>query len=293
MSNYVQSVTVGGLHSQRPITRTVDHENPYGPITLAAAQTSTLTTRTDDDTGLVTKVAHGYSVGDVVDVYWSGAGNVRYGMSVATVPDADTYTVDGGAGDVLPAQATVLTVAEQQVVNTDIKGDQIALIFTAVESTSQSSTSNAHLHLKDAQDKTILQLDLVANAIRVWDVTGGDTNDFNPSVTDTFTADNTTEIITSTSAHGLLEGHQVRVSNSGGGLPAGLTAGVWYFVKYLSTTTFSLALTLGGAAINITTNGTGTQTWTRRNVISKCLATQGSASETLTLKIGSSEDTTP
>lgn len=292
MANYVQSVTVGGLHTAKPITRTVDHENPYGPVTLALALAATLTTRTDDDTGLLTDVAHGLSVGDVVDVYWSGAGNVRYGMSVATVPTADTFTVDGGAGDVLPAQGTALTYAEQQVINTDIKGDQIALIFAVAESTSSSSTTKAHLHFKDAQDKSILQLDLVANTPRVWDVTGGDTNDFNPSVTATFTTAFGTDIVTST-GHGLLEGHQVILTTSAADLPAGLTTGVYYFVKYIDANTFYLSLTLGGATIDITDNGTGTHTWTRRNVISKCVATQASATETLTLKIGSAEDGTP
>lgn len=57
--------------------------------------------------------------------------------------------------------------------------------------------------------------------------------------------------------HGLLDGQAVRVRNQGGGLPAPLDEATKYFVRDKTDDTFKLALTQGGAAIDITTIGTG------------------------------------
>lgn len=83
--------------------------------------------------------------------------------------------------------------------------------------------------------------------------------------TATFTADNATDTMTAT-LHGLLNGVIVNVSNSGGGLPAGLAAATDYYVVGATANTFQLSATSGGSAINITTNGTGTQTFTQSPV---------------------------
>lgn len=82
----------------------------------------------------------------------------------------------------------------------------------------------------------------------------------NNAATQTFTAA-TTDICTAT-AHGLETGDRVQVSNSGGGLPTGLSASTTYYVIKLSANTFSLATTdalaTAGTAIDITGAGTGT-----------------------------------
>jgi hypothetical protein len=85
----------------------------------------------------------------------------------------------------------------------------------------------------------------------------------------TFTADSTTDRLNRT-AHGLKTGDgPVRTSNSGGALPTGLAAATDYFVIWDTTTgddadhfrlATSLANALAGTAIDITSNGTGTQT---------------------------------
>lgn len=82
----------------------------------------------------------------------------------------------------------------------------------------------------------------------------------------TFTAANATEIFTS-ATHGFETGSgPVRVSNSGGALPTGLSAGVDYWVIKLSTTTFQLATSFANAValtnLTISDDGTGTQTLT-------------------------------
>lgn len=80
---------------------------------------------------------------------------------------------------------------------------------------------------------------------------------------DTFTAADT-DICTAT-AHGLQTGDgPIRLTNSGGALPAGLAAATDYYVIRLDADTFSLATSranaLAGTAIDITDAGTGTHT---------------------------------
>lgn len=81
----------------------------------------------------------------------------------------------------------------------------------------------------------------------------------------TFTAVAATDICTAT-AHGLALGSILQVSNSGGALPAGLSAVTNYFAIPIDANTFylasSLALAQAGTHIDITTAGTGTQTET-------------------------------
>lgn len=82
----------------------------------------------------------------------------------------------------------------------------------------------------------------------------------------TFTADNTTEIMTA-AAHGLQTGDgPFQLTNSGGALPAGLATLTNYWVIRIDANTFylasSLANALAGTFVTISGNGTGTHTVT-------------------------------
>lgn len=89
------------------------------------------------------------------------------------------------------------------------------------------------------------------------------------SQSDTFTADDTTDICTYTSTanipSNILTGTRVRLTTTTT-LPAGLATATDYYVIASSTTTFKLATTyanaVAGTAINITSTGTGTHTIT-------------------------------
>jgi hypothetical protein len=87
-----------------------------------------------------------------------------------------------------------------------------------------------------------------------------------------------TNICTAT-AHALITGTVVQVSNSGGALPTGLSASTNYYVIYLSANTFSLATSLANSlvptAITISGTGTGVQTITA-TTLSGSVALQGS-----------------
>lgn len=86
---------------------------------------------------------------------------------------------------------------------------------------------------------------------------------------DTFTADDTTDICTWTSTanipSNILTGTRVRLTTTTT-LPAGLATATDYYVIAISTTTFKLATSyanaVAGTAINITSTGTGTHTVT-------------------------------
>ena len=83
--------------------------------TVPIAFAGTITTRTDNDTGVITTaVAHGILANDRVDVYW--AESTRRGMNVTAVT-ATTVTVDVGAGTNLPALNYVVTIAKCAVEN--------------------------------------------------------------------------------------------------------------------------------------------------------------------------------
>jgi hypothetical protein len=77
-------------------------------------------------------------------------------------------------------------------------------------------------------------------------------------------------LVTSTNTP-LLEGTAVMFQTTGA-LPAPLVTYTVYYVKYLTATTFNLALTNGGAAINTTTAGSGTHSLSSRAVLVSSLA---------------------
>ena len=77
--------------------------------------------------------------------------------------------------------------------------------------------------------------------------------------TQTFTAEADDDFITCND-HGFRDGAQVVVANSGGALPTGLSASTRYFVVNSSPNRFQLEAAPGAGKINLTTDGTGTNT---------------------------------
>lgn len=144
-----------------------------------------LTTRTDDNTGVATLSAgHNITTGMVVDVYW--ATGVRYGMG-ATV-SGNAVTIEGGAGDVLPVQSTAITaVCEQVEINPlNLDGDE-AQFVAVIYKNAADQTAKAHIQFQDVDDDEIAEHDLVhetANGghAHVNDIAGGDANPYTGDV---------------------------------------------------------------------------------------------------------------
>lgn len=97
--------------------------------TIPAAKTGTLSTRTDNDTGVIAAATgHGIISTDVVDVFWSGG--QRQGMT-ATV-SGDNITVDGGTGDNLPVATTAVTLSKRTSNDLVVTGNNVVgIIFQA------------------------------------------------------------------------------------------------------------------------------------------------------------------
>lgn len=93
----------------------------------------------------------------------------------------------------------------------------------------------------------------------------------------TFTVDAATDILTTSIAHKLAVGDIVRGSTTTT-LPAGLAAATDYYVLTVpSTTTLTLAATLGGATLNMTDAGTGTHTLKIMGVLRELTDTEAHA----------------
>lgn len=160
------TINVGGVAVASAISRTADGQIGQNP-TLAAGIAGTLSTRTDDNTGVITLGAsHGVTTADFVDVFWSGG--VHYGMAV-TATDATTITVDIGAGDNLPAQDTVVVVGVRQEIDVDFGGDDVEMIAA-------SSDKRAHIEFLTAADASIEAVELLANEAWSWATNTGVTN---------------------------------------------------------------------------------------------------------------------
>lgn len=80
-------------------------------IDLPAGIAGTLTTRTDNDTGVITVASgHGITTSDVVTVFWTGGS--RYKLTV-TATTSTTISVDVGAGTNLPTANTAVVVGKE------------------------------------------------------------------------------------------------------------------------------------------------------------------------------------
>lgn len=87
------------------------------------------------------------------------------------------------------------------------------------------------------------------------------------AATQTFTANTTTDRLTTSTAHGLSVNDIVRLTTTGT-LPAPLAASTDYVVVAVPTsTTLQLATTVGGTVINITTTGTGTHSLQQQRIV--------------------------
>src|SRR6187399_742202 len=128
---YGVSLQAGGVSIQSAAVRTGD-----GVIgieaTLPAAVAGTLTTRTDNDTGVVTVESHSILDTDTVDVYWSGG--MRKDVDVTAVT-ATTISIDAGTGTNLPIATTPVTIVKQVTINVSIDGDALRILGLRMEYT--------------------------------------------------------------------------------------------------------------------------------------------------------------
>lgn len=129
MPNYESRITVtatvDGVRFTRDTLQTADNKGGSRP-SVAAAKIGQLTTRTDNDTGVLTMAGgHGFVTGNLLDVYWiiTGVHFSRTGMTATVAVNA--VTVDGGSGDNLPTNLTAVTAMVPVAENLSVLGDGI------------------------------------------------------------------------------------------------------------------------------------------------------------------------
>lgn len=166
-----QVASVGGISATSTVSRSSDGGDGRDPTLLAAAAGS-LTTRTDDNTGQITVTSHTINPGETVDVGW--VGGRRRGMTV-TATSGTTITVDGGSGDVLPAQDTAVTCAEQETVEMDFDGTALTFLVVQVD-------YRASIEFQDSGGSALKSLDLAAGEMFAWVSDQGTTTPVNGTV---------------------------------------------------------------------------------------------------------------
>lgn len=146
------SYRVGGA----VVDAVIDREDEQGATTqvaLDAGIAGTLTTRTDDAIGVITVAeGHGLTTSDTIAVFW-GAGR-RYGSTI-TGTTATTVTIATGAGTVLPAVSSVVTIGKEVVTSLGHIGNDLK-IFSA------HSPNRLSLNIRNADPATLLALDVAA-----------------------------------------------------------------------------------------------------------------------------------
>lgn len=148
---------------------TVEQGWPISP-SVGPAWAGTLTTRTDDDTGTVTMddADHEVSTADKVDIYWDGG--YRRNVTVGTVATT-SVPIDGGSGDVLPADETAVVVAVHHPEGTiAVDGDLVkAIAFNA-------PAYACVFRVLDDAGAELLAVPLDANGAYLWTSESGVTN---------------------------------------------------------------------------------------------------------------------
>lgn len=155
----VAGIQFGGTTKRTAPAQWSESLDPGEASGLAAGKAGTLSTRTDDNTGVVTLGAdHGVTITDTVEVYWSGG--MRYGVDVTVVVGNDV-TLDLGAGDNLPSQDTAVVVGVRTELDADFDGDQIEII--AVQ-----CNKRGHIEFQENDGTVIDSQELTANEPWTW-----------------------------------------------------------------------------------------------------------------------------
>jgi hypothetical protein len=254
--------------------------NDITPIRATYTLSSPFTTATSTNTGTTTTVTvtdanGGFTNNDYVTYYCSGAASVTFnGITITTgtqyqitFVNATTYTISvtGTASASSAGGGTIYAVYQ---VNT---GPSYAVPLTGWGASTWGSGSWGMGTVTTDGLRLWNQMNWGQNLVYgprgsplyYWDATVGVTS---TAVTMTIAAP-----CVVTCSLGLADATPIAFSTTGW-LPTGLLPGVTYYVKYLTSTTFNLAATAGGATITTTGTQSGTQTITPRGVLLSSLA---------------------
>jgi uncharacterized phiE125 gp8 family phage protein len=172
--------------------------------------------------------------------------SARYQYILDGFPGPSLSGVPVGAAFNIPAHA--IQIPKTPLVQV------VSIQYTAMDGTTQTMPTTDYTVDQSCEPPRITPV-----FGKIWPITlpqiGAVRVNFDAGYIAPFTA--TGNIITATGWKQLVVGDNVRLSNSGGALPAPLQQKTDYFVQSLSSAGFTLAASSGGAVITLTTSGTG------------------------------------
>jgi len=132
-----KNMSLGGASFNQSSTLTGDGAIVHD-VSVDAGEAGDLTTRTDNDTGVVTvdDSGHSFEQDDRVDLYWDGG--CRRGMSVTNV-SVNAISIDGGSGDNLPTQDTDVVLIAPTELDVAVLGTNVQAILLYTEKLGQFS----------------------------------------------------------------------------------------------------------------------------------------------------------
>jgi len=152
---------------------TGDTDNPF-EVTVPAAKAGTLTTRTDNDTGIVTVASgHGITTSDKIDLYDASGVIIRKDQDV-TATTATTISIDAGTGSNLPAATTAVRVAKRKVID-PVFFDASGMQIFGIELKVPGATTKGRANFLSAVPASVGDLSLTANSGTIRNVAAGDT----------------------------------------------------------------------------------------------------------------------
>jgi hypothetical protein len=173
-STYGISLQGASLSMQKTVVHESDNPLGYDPE-IPAGIAGTLSTRTDNDTGIVTVASgHGVTADDTIDLYSSAGVLIRKDMDVTGVTGT-TISIDLGTGSNLPTLNDPVIVSKQKTVNTAFDGDALKIFGVCLEIPG-THTSKGRVLFEDADADDIADIELTANVPLISDIEHGQAN---------------------------------------------------------------------------------------------------------------------
>lgn len=166
-----QTASVGGLSIQSNVQRQAEGQIGQS-VTLPAAKSGTLSTRTGDTAGTLTLEAdHGITDSEVINIFWMDAEGVyhcAYGATVGTV-DGNDVPFTGASGDVLPTEGDAITASLVVEIDIDFDGDLAEMLAAG-------ANKLAHIAFRDSTPTVLKAVLLLAAEGWSWISGQGITN---------------------------------------------------------------------------------------------------------------------
>jgi hypothetical protein len=182
---YSLNVNIGGIVAGQQITREGNHPNPY-EVQLPLAVAGEFKDVDNNAANVELPADHGLDDGaGTFDVYWTDNGaKLRYVVDGDVDAANNVMELANGSGDgPYPANNTACQVSAVTEINTSIDGDESKLMSIAImDPTNPSTKPLGHVQFVDVGGAEIAEVDLRANEPRVWDLEGGDNNEFTGNV---------------------------------------------------------------------------------------------------------------